>query len=81
VHLHRICREGQPGSVSPAFERLREIGAIVDRLTFPLNVAAGMEARGLEPGAPKAIVSAQSRKIYTGIVTDLRAKFREWQLF
>ena len=57
VHLYRVCREGAAGSVSPAFERLREVGALVDRLTFPLNVAAGMEARGLEPGAPKAIVS------------------------
>lgn len=80
VHLFNVCRKGQAGDVSPAFERLREVGALVDRLTFPLNVAAGMEARGLEPGAPKAVVSASSREIYTGIVRDLRAKLKEWQL-
>jgi len=80
VHLFNVCRRGQKGEISPAFERLREVGALVDRLTFALNVAAGMEARGLEPGAPKAIVSASSREIYTGIVRDLRAKLKEWQL-
>lgn len=80
VQLYRVCREGAPGSISPAFERLREIGAIVDRLTFPLNVAAGMEARGLQPGAPKAIVSAASARLYREIVTDLRRCFAEWNL-
>jgi 4-hydroxy-tetrahydrodipicolinate synthase len=80
VHLFNVCHEHQPGEISPAFERMREIGRIIDRLTFPLNVAAGMEARGLATGAPKAIVSQQSREIYAGIVTELRAKFNEWQL-
>ena len=80
VHLHRVCREGVPGAIEPAFERLRVIGAHVDRLTFPLNVAAGMAARGLLTGEPKAIVSAASREIYGSIVADLRGKFREWEL-
>lgn len=80
VHLYRVCRERRPGAPSPAFERLKDIGAIIDRLTFPLNVAAGMEARGLKPGEPKAVVSAHSQELYAGIVGDLRAKFAEWQL-
>jgi 4-hydroxy-tetrahydrodipicolinate synthase len=80
VHLYRVCREKAPGDISPAFERLREIGATIDRLTFPLNVAAGMEARGLTPGPAKAIVSASSREIYASIVRDLRAKLQEWDL-
>lgn len=80
LHLYRVCHDGLPGNVNPAFDRLREVGAMVDRLTFPLNVAAGMEARGLQPGAAKAIVSGRSREIYAGIVRDLRAKFREWGL-
>ncbi|MBL9215314.1 MAG: dihydrodipicolinate synthase family protein [Opitutaceae bacterium] len=80
VHLFRVCREGQPGNPSPAFEQLKHIGATVDRLTFPLNVAAGIEARGFATGEPKAVVSAESAAIYRGIVRDLRASFQEWNL-
>jgi 4-hydroxy-tetrahydrodipicolinate synthase len=80
VHLYRVCREGAAGDVAPAFEQLKQIGAIIDRLTFPLNVAAGMEARGLHPGVPKAIVSASSREIYAKIVHDLREQLRAWEL-
>lgn len=80
VHLYRVCCEGTPGGISPAFERLREIGAVVDRLTFPLNVAAGMEARGLQPGTPKAIVSPASARLYREIVADLQGRFEQWRL-
>jgi dihydrodipicolinate synthase/N-acetylneuraminate lyase len=80
VHLFNVCHAGASGAITPAFERLREIGTIIDRLTFPLNVAAGMEARGLRTGTPKAIVSDSSRAIYGGIVHDLQARFREWTL-
>lgn len=80
VHLYQVCRAGAPGTISPAFEQLKQIGTTIDRLTFPLNVAAGMEARGLETGAPKALVSAASTRLYQGIVTDLRAMFQAWKL-
>jgi len=80
VHLYRVCREKMPGETSPAFEQLKAIGNCIDRLTFPLNVAAGMEARGFVPGAPKAIVSAHSREIYRGIVKELGTRFAEWNL-
>jgi 4-hydroxy-tetrahydrodipicolinate synthase len=80
VQIYRICREAAPGDLTPAFERLREIGTIIDRLTFPLNVAAGMEARGLSPGAPKAIVSAASARLYREIVAELGRCFAAWGL-
>lgn len=80
VRLYRVGREGAMGEVLPAFGQLKEIGAIIDRLTFPLNVAAGMEARGLRPGLPKAIVSAGSMKIYRRIVHDLREHLLAWKL-
>ena len=80
VHLFRICREGAPGDPQEAFERLQVIGRVIDRLPFPLNVAAGMEARGLAVGVPKALVSAQSRAIYRGIVEELRPRFAAWGL-
>jgi hypothetical protein len=53
---------------------------VMDRLTFPLNVAAGMAARGLEPGEPKMVVSAASQEIYGQIVAGLRARFADWGL-
>ena len=77
--IYRACLEGA-GGVSPAFERLRFIGETVDRLTFPLNVAAGMEARGIRVGATKALVSPASREIYNGIVRELAGAFHEWGL-
>lgn len=80
VHLFNVGRAGQPGAASPAFERMQSIGRALDRLTFPLNVAAGMEARGLATGVPKAIVSARSRELYAGIVAELREKFAVWNL-
>jgi 4-hydroxy-tetrahydrodipicolinate synthase len=80
LHLHRVCREGAPGETGPSFDLLKGVGATIDRLTFPLNVAAGMEARGLAPGAPKAIVSPKSREIYAGIVRDLRELFAKVRL-
>lgn len=80
VHIYKVLRENKPGVVSPAFEQLREIGATIDQLTFPLNVAAGIEARGLNPGVPKAIVSSSSMEIYRKIVRDLRAQMVGWGL-
>lgn len=80
VHLYRVCREKRPGEVSPAVERLKVIGTTIDHLTFPLNVAAGMEARGLPTGVPKAVVSPRSRELYSEIVGELRPRFQEWGL-
>jgi len=80
VHLYRVCHDGEAGETSPAFEQLKQIGATIDRLTFPLNFAAGVEARGFAAGEPKAIVSQRSQEVYAGIVTALKAKFAEWKL-
>lgn len=80
VHIYRVCHDKQAGDTNAAFEQLKQIGASIDRLTFPLNVAAGMEARGLSTGAPKAIVSPASAKLYREIVADLTKRYREWGL-
>ena len=80
VLIDRVCRQGQPGDATAAAAAMKEVGAIVDRLTFPLNVAAGLAARGFDPGAPKMVVSAESARIYEGIVADLRVKFAAWGL-
>jgi 4-hydroxy-tetrahydrodipicolinate synthase len=80
VTIDRLCRQGQPGDHRTAAARMVEVGAIIDQLTFPLNVAAGMEARGLDPGARKTVVSAESRALYGKIVAELGAAFARWGL-
>ena len=80
VHLYRVCAERLPGDPALAAERMKEVGRVIDQLTFPLNVAAGLEARGLNPGAPKTIVSDESRALYRKIVCEFRELFAAWQL-
>ena len=80
VLIERVCRQGQPGEYAAAAAAMTEVGKIVDRLTFPLNVAAGLEARGFRPGAPKSVVSPESRQIYAKIVVDLVALFQRHNL-
>lgn len=75
VQIDRVCRRGEPGDPTIEAEALRELGRILDRLTFPLNVAAGMEARGFRPGAPKSVVSPESRTHYETIMADAVALF------
>ena len=73
VRIDAACRRGEPGDVGAEAEAMREIGRVLDRLTFPLNVAAGLEARGFDPGVPKGVVSAESRTSYERIVVELTA--------
>ena len=81
VEIFNSVKKGQPGGdLQTAVKRMKEIGPIIDQLTFPINVPAGVEARGFEPGEPKMVLSKESAKIYAKIVKQLRAKFREWKL-
>lgn len=73
VHIDPVCRRGEPGDVTVAAAAMREVGRILDQLTFPLNVAAGVEARGFHPGTPKSVVSPESRALYQKIVSEVTA--------
>jgi dihydrodipicolinate synthase/N-acetylneuraminate lyase len=75
VLIDRVCRQGESGDATAAAAAMQEIGRIMDQLTFPLNVAAGLEARGFDPGTPKTVVSATSRAVYEQVVAALRALF------
>lgn len=80
VAIYRICRLGESGEVSTTQARMVEVGRVVDQLKFPLNVACGIEARGFDPGAPKAVVSEDSARLYQKVVADFRHLFSEWHL-
>jgi len=75
VELDRVHRKREPGDASSVADGMQEAGRILDQLTFPLNVAAGLEARGFDPGTPKSVVSYESRALYEQIVTELRELF------
>jgi 4-hydroxy-tetrahydrodipicolinate synthase len=80
VSIHQVCREGAAHDVALAGDRMRAVGRVMDKLTFPLNVAAGVEARGWEPGVEKTVVSAESVRRHAEIVAELRALFSAWEL-
>lgn len=80
VNIYNVSRGLTPGDCTTDAARMKEVGPVVDRMLFPLSVATGMEARGFEPGAPKTVVSAESAKLYRGIVADFRRMFKAWQL-
>lgn len=73
VELDRVYRKRERGDATAVAESMQEVGRILDQLTFPLNVAAGLEARGFDPGVPKSVVSAESQALYEQIVAELRA--------
>jgi 4-hydroxy-tetrahydrodipicolinate synthase len=75
-HFH--C--GVPMQLEPVRSRMVETGRIVDQLAFPLNVAAGVAARGWETGTLPGIVSAPTRTRMEQVVAQLRSAFAEWGL-
>lgn len=88
VQIYREWSRGTPRVLGPgsataaqrAAATMIEVGGIVDQLTFPLNVAAGIEGRGFQPGAPKAIVSDESWRLYRKIVAEMHALLTREQL-
>jgi 4-hydroxy-tetrahydrodipicolinate synthase len=80
VLIDAVHRRGEPGDATAAAEAVREVGRIMNHLTFPLNVAAGLEARGFNAGAPKSVVSPESRVLHETIVAELRELFERHDL-
>ncbi|HVU33366.1 MAG TPA: dihydrodipicolinate synthase family protein [Opitutaceae bacterium] len=75
VTVDRVHRQRLPGDATAAAAALRETGTIIDQLTFPVNVAAGLESRGFRPGAPKSVLSPESTRVYAKVMADLKALY------
>ena len=73
-------QEKDPTRIRRAGAIINQLWKIVGPLGFPLNVAAAMEARGLSPGEPKAILSKATRELYAKKVQQLKKLFRQWKL-
>jgi 4-hydroxy-tetrahydrodipicolinate synthase len=80
LEVFASARQGSGPESNPAAERMRQLGELVDRLEFPLNVAAVMEARNLSPGHPKAVVSKETERRYRKLVGDVRGLFQDWKM-
>jgi 4-hydroxy-tetrahydrodipicolinate synthase len=73
----KMLASGRNEDVHEPAWQLRKIGEIVSALEFPLNVAAAMEARGREVGAPKSIMSTGTRIRYKALRETMRAFLKE----
>jgi dihydrodipicolinate synthase/N-acetylneuraminate lyase len=74
------ARLGAPMDAPVAAKRLSELAGRLSVVNFPLDVAACMQARGLEVGQPKSILSPTTLKRFERLVAELRDLFREWKL-
>lgn len=60
--------------------RLMIVNETFGPLVIPLNVRCGVEARGLDPGALKTVISDRTQSICRKVVADFQARFAEWGL-
>lgn len=66
---------------SVTFQRLHAAGAWADKIAFPINVMAGMQARHLPVGESKIALSATTLASCAREIEVLRGMFAEWGLF
>ena len=78
VKIYRAVIDGQSEEVHEPARQMRKIGEIVGALEFPFNVAAAMEARGREVGAPKPIMSSQTRIRYAALRENMRSLLKDY---
>lgn len=80
VEVYRLIASGRANEAAAPARALKQIGQIIDTLEFPNNVAAAMEARGLQPGVPKQILSAASRQKFNAVRDALQKLFAQLQI-
>jgi 4-hydroxy-tetrahydrodipicolinate synthase len=78
VKIFRSIESGRTEEGHEPARQMRQIGDLLSALEFPLNVAAAMEARGREVGAPKSIMSAQTRARYNALKENMRALLNQF---
>jgi 4-hydroxy-tetrahydrodipicolinate synthase len=80
LDIHRCCAAGRMGDAAESAARMVQFGRVIDQLAFPPNVAAGLVARGFQPGAFKSILSPVSQELVRKIERELRALYVQWGL-
>jgi 4-hydroxy-tetrahydrodipicolinate synthase len=80
VGIYDNHQRGQSAASDIPSAHLRTIGETIDQLPFPLNVAAGVQSRGLEVGKAKSVVSPETRIIFSRVCRELQEFFEKWGL-
>jgi dihydrodipicolinate synthase/N-acetylneuraminate lyase len=80
VKIHRLVSMGRTAELDAPAQLMKRIGALINTLEFPLNIAAGMAARGLATGEMKQVLSASSQARYETLRDGLRRLFEEHNL-
>lgn len=75
VNVFTAFQQGRTGT--PEWQLLQRVGAAGGALPFPLNVAAGMKARGFATGTFKQVVSEPTRLQLDRVVATLIPLLRE----
>ena len=80
IDLFRAFRGGDHVTVPLLDQKLKEVGRRIEKVAFPLNIAAAMEARGFKVGSPKTVVSGVTRARCEVLRAELAELFDEWRL-
>jgi len=80
VALYQAARRGDRQAIEENTARVVELANAINRLQFPVNVAAAMEARGLAVGEPKLPLSPATVLVYQETVAEARRLYRAWKL-
>ncbi|MCF7763366.1 MAG: dihydrodipicolinate synthase family protein [Verrucomicrobia bacterium] len=80
VGIFEAIKRGDPAAAATGSARMKAIDELINQLEFPSNISAIIEARGLNPGAPKTLVSESTRTRYAKLLTQFRDLFRSWNL-
>lgn len=78
--LVEVCKTvpaGDTARTAQLMSWLKRVGAACGKVHFPMDVAAGMRARGLNPGAPKQIVSKATEAGMAAVTAELIPVLRE----
>lgn len=78
--VYAARRSGDSATEARLSTWLRALGPMLDTVPFPFNIAAMMEARGLETGASKLRMGKGTVTSYQRLVADLRAAYGAWGL-
>ena len=78
VKIFKLLVGGKNDEASEPVRQMRKIGELVSALEFPHSVAAAMEAAGREVGAPKSVMSSQTRVRYNALRENMRAVLKDF---
>ena len=81
ARIYQAVTEGSPDRAARELAFMKHLGEAMGRISFPLNIRAAMQARGIATGPPKSPVSPETLRAAEALASDLRALYRTARLF